>query len=1378
MGMNRFLTSLSTLAPLVALVAPLGVAAHEHDHAARGEGARVQFVANHGQWPDAVRFKASFPASAMFLEGTAATWVRYQDNAPDLVHEYIQWLPERQASFRLNGHAWRMHFEGANPAAIAEGETRRKEYHNYFIGNDPSKWASRVPVYEGVHYEQIWAGVDMRWYSDKGNMKYDLMLAAGADASNISFRYEGLDGLSVDAKGDLTLRTSVGELTELRPVAWYADDHSPLACAFALNGDRVSFSFPQGLDATRAVVIDPLLMGATYSGQVGASNYGHCSTYDEDGHMYGGAQNFGAGFPTTLGAFQSSPGGGWGTDIVVNKFTADAVSLLMATYLGGDADDKPHSMIVNSSNELCVLGSSTGPNFPTSTGAYDASHNGGSDIVLVHLNEDGTDLMGSTYLGGNLEDGRQMITNNYGDTYRGEIMLDGAENIYIASSSQSTDFPVTVGAYQGALAGAQDAVVVGVDPACSNLLMSTFLGGSMDDNGLGLRFDGLGGIYVCGGTMSADFPMAGGGWQNTYQGAPKDGYIVRLTNNGSTLDVSTYFGTAADDMAYFIDLDNDNDVYIYGQSNGDPGITPAGIYGQPGGGIFLAAFDPALTAPVFKTTLGENTGWGFPLAPVAFLVDVCEHIYISGYNPSGVWETSPDALYEAGFSQFYLAAYDVDMASLLFGTYYGGSHVDGGTSRFDKDGIIYQGVCSGGNSMPTTPGCYAPNNNVGWDLGVFKIDFQVAGVNAAGASTLNSGCAPVSIDFSNTSTGTEWVWDFGDGSPPVSEFEPSHTFTEPGAFTVMMIAMDSLSCNLADTTYLPITIGEQQPIVAAFTMDQSIDCTLLEISTENNSTGTPLAFEWNISDGAQYNDTNIVHNFDEPGDYTVQLIAYDPTGCSTADTAETTIDIGPPLQVEAAFTIEESPGCDELTITGTDESTVVTPSYTWTMGDGTTYNTADVTHFYDELGTFTVTLIVNDPGTCNLADTAEVEVTVEPSVPVTAAFTAEQAFDCEDMLLGTDNQSTGTNLVFDWQVSDGAVYTDTNFTHTISGAGTYTVILNVSDALGCSPPQSDTLEVVIEPLEPVVAAFDASQVNNCDLLHVSTINQSTGDSVSYSWDMGDGTIIEAENAEHEYTDPGTYTITLTITDLGCGQNDETTLQVALINELPVALLNDSVICPDDVAVLNVQASDVTYLWNTGETAASISVDEPGTYTVTIDDGLCTGTASADIIAAPRHDLTDSIDACPGSQVDLVVPIDGLSFSWSTGGTERVERVLGSNALYTYDMIDLWGCPHTDSIRVFALDSVPQVFVPNAFTPDGDGINDVFRIAGFGERTVGMSVFNRWGEMLWATAAKEPFWDSRYGGSIVQDGVYVYRLEYTGVCDPETQEVYGHITVVK
>ena len=908
------------------------VSAHETSVHSKPAGV-VRYVPNQGQWASNVRFKAAFPNSAMFLESDGVTWVRMQDDASDRVHEYIQWSEAEQAAFSLRGHAWKMHFEGADATGSARGEATRGEYHNYFLGADKSRWAANVPVHEGVVYEQLWPGVDLHWYSAEGQVKYDLLLDPGAQVETVGFRYEGLDAVSVDDQGLLHLLTSVGEMVELAPVAWYGDNKEPLACAFELKGMRVGFTFPKGADRGRPIVIDPTLMGATYSGQTGSSNYGHCSTYDAEGNMYGGAQNFGLTFPATLGAFQTSPGGGSGTDIVVNKFSPDATQLLWATYIGGSNDDKPHSMIVNSAGELCILGSSTGAGFPTTSGAFDATHNGASDIVVVHLNNTATALLGSTYLGGAEQDGRQNMTNNYGDTYRGEIMLDAAENIYIASSAQSADFPVTSGAYQASLAGAQDAVIVGLVPDCSSLIMSTFLGGSADDNGLGLRFDATGGLFVCGATSSTtDFPMPAGGWQSTYQGGTRDGYVVHFSADGSMLTAGTFFGTSGLDMAYFIDLDNAGDVYIYGQTTGSVAIEPSGIYGQPGGGIFVASFDPNFTAPIFTTALGAD------MAPVAFLVDLCDHIYISGYNPSGTWETTDDALYEEAFSQFYLAAYDVDMSGILFGTYYGGSHVDGGTSRFDKRGVIYQGVCSGGQSMPTTSDAYAPTNNVGWDLGVFKIDFEQllsVGIDAGGVGA----CVGAPVTLTGTGGATEWTWDLGDGSTATGS-TVDHTYDEAGTYTVELVGVASGFCTAADTTVLELVVVEPLVMDADFEVEPIVTCASLSALITNNSSGS-TSFHWDLGNGTTSNSAQPSPQYTQPGDYSITLLVIDQYCGDTVSTTNAFVLAAPDtlVDVQSPITLCDGSTAQLQAPSGYD-------SYLWSTGDPSQNTTVQDTGIY------------------------------------------------------------------------------------------------------------------------------------------------------------------------------------------------------------------------------------------------------------------------------------------------------------------------------------------------------------------------------------------------------------------------------------------------
>jgi gliding motility-associated-like protein len=1617
---QRLTVALTALIVLAML--PVITLAHDHDHGVRS----VQYVANKGQWPDQVLYRSAVQGAMAFLEKDGITWVKYEEAIYERMHDAHMLPLEEQRSMAWKGHAWRMEFVGAGQQVEVHAHDRSSTYHNYFLGDDPAKWAGRVPIHGEVHYASVWPGIDIRFRGQEGHMKYDVELAPGSDPGLVAFRYVGADGLSLNKDGSLLLRTSVGPITELAPVAFYGDGaREEVACRFTLVKGELRFAFPNGYDATRPVVIDPVLIASTLSGATGSSNYGHCATYDDDGNIYSGARNFGPTYPVTLGAFQTAQGGG--TDISISKYNPDGSQLLYATYLGGSSGENPHSMIVTPNRQLCMLGSTTSANFPTTPGAFNSTL-AGTDITVTRFSEDGTTLIGSTLVGGSGVDGTNNMGGNYGETFRGEIYLDNAGNMLVASFTNSADFPITPGAYQPNLGGGQDGVVFAVNPSCTNLLWSTYLGGPQGDGAFGLRTGANGDVYVVGSTLSPTFPTTPGAYQTTFQGGNRDGFVVRLSPNGGQLLASTFFGTAAEDRAYFIDTDLNGDVWIYGQTAGNIPISPPGTYGTAGGtgGVFIAKLLADLSDAPVTTKIGQALN---ATVPVAFLVDVCDNIYISGFNSQTGLPLTADALYTVG--SFYLAAFDEDMSDILFGTRYGGSHVDGGTSRFDKNGFVYQGVCSGTGSLQTTPWAHSPTQFISWDVGVFKIDFQVAGVNAAGASTLNSGCAPIVIDFQNNSTGDTWLWDFGDGSPPVEGFEPSHLYTTAGQYTVTLIAFDSLSCNLADTTYLPITIGLAQqviasfdvqqtncgnneittqntsvgvplsftwlmgdgtqysdsnvvhsyastgtyevtliaydptwcsqpdtivqtvvvtggddviaafelvqdpdcgtmtvsttnttvgpgptyewtfgdggtstaaditytynapgtyvlqllasdpascnlldsasaiievpevvPVVAAFDLDELLDCVDLAVTTSNNSIGSSMAFLWELSDGSLYDDADISHVFTgagtwtvtltvsdtlgcspsdsqsidlfipvpEPvvadftlsqvadctqllvesqnqstgpgiqyawdmgdgttyastevshsypalGSYDVQLVAFDPTGCSAPDTMVVSITVAPPLEVEAIFTLVEEPGCDQLLVVTQNNSAGVSPSYTWDMGDGTVLTGTNVTHLYQVVGTYTITLVADDPDACNLTDQVTLDVTVLPSEPVNAAFTAGQVFDCDDLLLTTGNASTGTNLLFQWDLSDGSQYNSADIEHVFSGAGTYTVTLTVSDALGCSPPSTASMEVTIDPLQPVVADFILEQVGNCNLLTVLAIDQSTGDSLAWTWDMGDGTIYTGQPPSHVYNVPGSYTVTLTLTDLGCGSDDQASQQVELIAELPVLLVGDTVICPGGSATLVASGSAGDYTWSTGESSPTITVEDGGTYTVTVTTDDCQGSASVQVIEGLEHDLGYELEACPNEALAVVVPLEGLSYQWNTGGNGRQEQVIGPGE-YVFTVVDLLGCPHTDTVRVVSLDDKPQLFAPNAFSPDGDGVNDVFRIEGYGEKNMMLTIYNRWGEQLWQTNNMQMGWDGMYRGSFVKNDVYVYVLTYNGVCHAEEQRVIGHVTVLR
>src|SRR6185503_4147216 len=177
---------------------------------------------------------------------------------------------------------------------------------------------------------------------------------------------------------------------------------------------------------------------------------------------------------------------------------------------------------------------------------------------------------------------------NYGDQYRGEIQLDNAGNPVVCSSTRSANFP-TQNAYDATLGGMQDAVVFKFNPTLSHLLFSTFIGGSNNDAGYALSIGKNNEVYTTGGTRSTDFPTTAGVYQSSYGGGKADGYITKISSGGDSLLKATYIGTNDYDQSYFIQIDKQQNVYVYGQSLGSMPVTNV-IYSDPNSKQFIMKF--------------------------------------------------------------------------------------------------------------------------------------------------------------------------------------------------------------------------------------------------------------------------------------------------------------------------------------------------------------------------------------------------------------------------------------------------------------------------------------------------------------------------------------------------------------------------------------------------------------------------------------------------------------------------------------------------------------------------------------------------------------------------------------------------------------------
>ncbi|MCS6905716.1 MAG: PKD domain-containing protein, partial [Bacteroidia bacterium] len=807
------------------------------------------FTENKGQWHSNVIYQVDLPLGKLYLEQNCLTYC-FLNTLPhahglkeeEHYHNYI--------AHRLKAHVYKVHFVNSNYKPQLIPQYISPDYANYFKGD---KAVSGVYSYKSVCYKNLYSGIDLEFYTQREGIKYDFIIQPGVNPREIQLRYEGVTNLFLH-KGKLIIRTSINEIQESIPKAYQIIDGKQkiIPCEYVLQeGNLVSFHFPKGYNSQFPLIIDPVLVFGTLTGSR-TDNWGFTATYDDEGNFYCGGIAYSWGYPTSTGAFQVDFAGGvqypseqslwYDSDIAIIKYNPSGTTRIWATYLGGRDNEQPHSLIVNSSNELFILGTTRSNDFPTTSTAYDRTHNGGIDIIVTRLNANATQLLGSTYVGGNNNDGINIrgessnpLYKFYADDSRGEIILDKQGNCVIASSTNSANFP-TFNAVQTTLRGNQDAVVFKMNATLSTMQWSTYLGGNRIDAGYSLKIDSNGDVYVTGGTNSVlDLPVSSDAWRSSYVGGTADGFIFHLRGTGGRILRGTYVGTTAYDQTYMIDLDANNNVYVVGQTEGNYPIQNVG-YSVARGSQFITKFDPALRNIIFSTRFGS--GRSTPDITIsAFLVDVCENIYVSGwggltrennlqYGSTLGLPITPDAFQQTTDGRdFYLIVLRKDAASLFYATYFGGGrseeHVDGGTSRFDKRGVVYQSVCAGcgrNNDFPTTPGAWSrTNNSDNCNNGAFKlrVDLLEAAL-AEFTPSVYSGCSPLTVSFTNRSTGAiSYRWDFGDGNTSTAT-NPTHTFRTPGRYVVRLTAENPNLCNRSDFTEKIIEVipGPEPPVAA------------------------------------------------------------------------------------------------------------------------------------------------------------------------------------------------------------------------------------------------------------------------------------------------------------------------------------------------------------------------------------------------------------------------------------------------------------------------------------------------------------------------------------------------------------------------------------
>ena len=1272
---------------------------------------------NAGQWHQNIDYKIGIPGGEMYLESQGFTY--HFHNGSEILHHHQEdeehGHHHDQTVDHFIGHVVRTHFLGSNPNHKYETLIPSPHVENYFLGNDSTKWVSNLKLYNQVNYIDLYDGIDLNLYEHDQTLKYDIEIQPDVNPDVFKVLYEGQDSVSI-VDGKLFVYTSRGHFYESQPFAFQEIDgvKHEVTCQYHLSGDTLSFRFPEGYQTGETLIIDPILAFSTFTGS-SADNWGMTACPDINDKLIAGGIVFGPGYPVTSGAFSTSYNGG-NVDLGITKYNANGSALEFSTYIGGTGTETPHSIIVNTFNDLYIMGATSSANFPVSVNGHQNVHaggtsttvegitfTGGTDIYVLRMNANGSSIIGGTFLGGSNNDGISDqnasifggydVAYNYGDKLRGEIIIDQNSNVYITSSTRSSNFPILNG-FDTNLSGGQDAIIAKFNSNLTSLLYSTYVGGSGVESGNSIKLSSTGDIYAVGGTTSTNFPATSGNYNASYNGGTTDGYVIKLDAPAYNIVNSTYLGTNDYDQAYIVDLDLQDSVYVYGQSDGNYPVT-AGKYVNANSGQFIHKLSTDLTTSQWSSVFGAGTG-NAEISPTAFLISDCYEIYVAGWggntnsnnsNASGSTTTGFPVTFDAhqantSGSNFWLGVFEPNMANLKYATFMGSlnganDHVDGGTSRFNKQGKVYHAVCAActgiTNGFPTTPGVYSPTNGSG-NCNMASFLFELAQIEATISTAVPVTCLPNSTVFLNTSlNGNTYQWFFGDGDSS-SVFSPTHLYPGPGLYTVTLIVSDINGCYTPDTTTLEVEI--LQPFYDAYPQEDTI-CP--GTSVQVFATGG-VSYSW--SPPALFNNPNIASPLATIDNDTTLTVTIQNDCGSTVLSFDVFV-----------FDTPGGTGPDTALCAGSD-----TPLSAW-GGDfyywspGITLNDSTIANpiASPTVSTEYVCRIVTPDG-CNVFDTTFVLV---------------------DQTIATPNVIDEVTICEGDQVQITA-----NGASTFSWTPSYYISNTTINNPIVFPPQTTTYYIGF--------------INAC------------------------GTAVDSV--------------------------------VVNVSKLNTGIRPDTMICPGEPVGLWATGG-ATYDWSpeflVTDPTSSSSIAHPWQDTEFIvaianDDG-CKDTLSffVEVFDLPELKVSNDVYAVKGDLIPIwaegLGTIEWVPPAFMTCSTcPQTEVFPPKNTNYTAVLTDANGCKIQDDVAIYY---DPIIYVPNTFTPDNNDYNNVFRAVTQNIIEFEMTIYNRWGEVVFQSFDPDAAWDGYYGGSLSQDGVYVWKIWYSdlnGVRD----ELVGHVVLLK
>jgi hypothetical protein len=552
----------------------------------------IPFVPNAGRFPGEVKFSAGLFCGSFFVTDKNLTY------SLDSLS-----LPSANSSAGKDGViVFKEAFlDGVNrPILLSpQGEKKAVTKVSYFQGDDPRQWQSNISTYSSVSIGMVYPGIVAKLRATGKNVEKLFILYPGADAEAIRIRVEGSDSLEISPEGKLVIRARENLVAMRQPLGYQEEEGKkrPVRVSYEMKSEDI-YGFKVGgkYNPEIPLVIDPSLEILSASTFIGGKEKG--------------------------------------------RFTQ------------GDCG---YSIALDGSGNVYVTGSTdaTSIKFPTTPGAYDTSHNGGTDVFVCTLDSSLSLLLASTFIGGK--------TSDYGYS----LALDNSSYVFVTGRTESSNFPTTPGAYDRTFnnkwSGA-DVFVSKLDNSLKKLLASTFLGGKDSESGFAIAIDFSGNPFIAGRTNSVDFPATAAAYDRTFNGSG-DAFVSKLNGSLASLLASTFLGGKYSDYANAIALDLSGNAYIAGSTYSPNFPTTPGAYDPtPPNNIFdafISELDSSFSTLLASTVLG---GW-YHDHGLSLVLDSLGNVFITGNTGSKDFPTTPGA-YDTTFNSKSSSQSDVFVSKL------------------------------------------------------------------------------------------------------------------------------------------------------------------------------------------------------------------------------------------------------------------------------------------------------------------------------------------------------------------------------------------------------------------------------------------------------------------------------------------------------------------------------------------------------------------------------------------------------------------------------------------------------------------------------------------------------------------------------------------